>query len=91
LETIFCPKTPPGRWLGALAQKTERELQIFNHPNLAKVTKGLEELKYQFSFVSKLLSALVPRAAQVRKCHLGNNFLPQDAPGTVAWSSCSKD
>jgi hypothetical protein len=40
--------------------------------------------------VSKLLSALVPRAAQVRKYHLGNNFLPQDAPGTVAWSSCSK-
>jgi hypothetical protein len=50
-----------------------------------------EKLVYQFSLVSKMLSALVPRAAQARKYHLGNNFLPQDAPGTVAWSSCSKD
>jgi hypothetical protein len=28
---------------------------------------------------------------RIRKCHLGNNFLLQDAPGTVAGSSCSKD
>jgi hypothetical protein len=49
------------------------------------------ERLYQFSLVSNLLSALIPRAAPVRKCHLVNNFLPQDAPGTVAWSSCSKD
>jgi hypothetical protein len=42
-----------------------------------------QKARYQFSLVSKLLSALVPRAAQMRKCHLGNNFLPQDAPGTV--------
>jgi hypothetical protein len=42
-----------------------------------------QKARYQFSLVSKLLSDLVPRAAQMRKCHLGNNFLPQDAPGTV--------
>jgi hypothetical protein len=28
---------------------------------------------------------------RIRKCHLGNNFLLQDAPGTVAGSSRSKD
>jgi hypothetical protein len=45
-------------------------------------TSRRQRNKYQFSIVSKLLSALVPRATPVRKRHPGNNFLPQDAPGS---------